>query len=58
MLEELVAHCVKRVMPTEIQRFGKTIRRWFDKIVNFHLARVSNGPTESLNNQADRLLVS
>ena len=46
MLEELVDHCTKRTMPPEIQKLGKTIRYWFDKIVNFHLARVSNGPTE------------
>jgi transposase len=62
MLDELVTHCSKRAMPPEVQRLGKTIKRWFDKIVNFHLARVSNGPTESLNNlikahQADRLRV-
>jgi transposase len=55
MLEELVTHCMKRTMPPEIQRLGKTIRYWFDKIVNFHLARVSNGPTESLNNLIKRI---
>jgi transposase len=55
MLEELVTHCVKRTMPPEIQKLGKTIRTWFDKIVNFHLARVSNGPTESLNNLIKRI---
>jgi transposase len=55
MLEELVAHCTKRSMPPEIQKLGRTIRSWFDKIVNFHLARVSNGPTESLNNLIKRI---
>ena len=55
MLEELVTHCTKRTMPPEIQKLGKTIRTWFDKIVNFHLARVSNGPTESLNNLIKRI---
>jgi transposase len=55
MLEELVAHCVKRAMPPEIQKLGRTIHHWFDKIVNFHLARVSNGPTESLNNLIKRI---
>ena len=55
ILEELVAHCVKSPMPPEIQKLGKTIRYWFDKIVNFHLARVSNGPTESLNNLIKRI---
>ena len=28
---------------------------WFDKIANFHLARVSNGPTEALNNLIKRI---
>ncbi len=28
---------------------------WFDKICNYHLARVSNGPTEALNNLIKRI---
>ena len=28
---------------------------WFAKIINFHLARVSNGPTEALNNLIKRI---
>ena len=55
MLEELQRHCVKRAMPPEIQKLGRTIRQWFDKIANFHIARVSNGPTESLNNLIKRI---
>jgi transposase len=54
-LEELQAHCLKKAMPPEIQRLGKTIKHWFDKLCNFHLARVSNGPTESLNNLIKRI---
>ena len=55
MLDELVDHCVKRAMPPEIQKLGRTMRDWFEKIVNFHRARVSNGPTESLNNLIKRI---
>jgi transposase len=55
MLEELQRHCVKQAMPPEIQRLGRTIGTWFDKICNFHIARVSNGPTESLNNLIKRI---
>jgi transposase len=55
LLDELQRHCVKRAMPPEVQRLGRTIRRWFDKIANFHLARVTNGPTESLNNLIKRI---
>ena len=55
MLRELEAHCRRRTMPPEIQRLGRTLQAWFDKIANFHLARVSNGPTEALNNLIKRI---
>lgn len=55
MLRELEAHCRRRTMPPEIQRLGRTLKAWFDKIANFHLARVSNGPTEALNNLIKRI---
>jgi transposase len=55
MLSELARHCLKRAMPQEIQRLGRTIRKWFDKILNYHLAKVSNGPTEALNNLIKRI---
>lgn len=55
LLEDLQRHCLKRAMPPEIQRLGRTIRKWFDKICNYHLAKVSNGPTESLNNLIKRI---
>ncbi len=55
MLEELQGHCLRRSMPPEVQRLGRTIKAWFDKIANYHLARVSNGPTEALNNLIKRI---
>jgi transposase len=55
MLSELQRHCLKAAMPPEIQRLGRTIRTWFDKICNHHIAKVSNGPTESLNNLIKRI---
>jgi len=55
VLDELQRHCVKRAMPPEIQKLGRTIKSWFDNICNFHLARVSNGPTEALNNLIKRI---
>ncbi len=55
ILEELQHHCVRRAMPPEVQRLGRTIRDWFDKIANYHLARLSNGPTEALNNLIKRI---
>ena len=55
ILEELQRHCLKKAMPPEIQRFGRTIRTWFDKICNYHIARMTNGPTEALNNLIKRI---
>jgi len=55
LLEELKEHCLKKAMPPEVQKLGRTIKKWFDKIANYHLARVSNGPTEALNNLIKRI---
>ena len=55
MLEELQGHCLRPSMPPEIQKLGRTIKTWFDKICNFHIARVSNGPTEAINNLIKRI---
>ena len=43
LLEDLQRHCLKTAMPPEVQRLGRTIRTWFDKICNYHLAKMSNG---------------
>jgi transposase len=55
MLEELIEHCRRRTMPAELQKLGRTLHAWFDKICNYHLARISNGPTEALNNLIKRI---
>lgn len=55
MLTEVVEHCRRPSMPKELRRFGATIHRWFEKIWNYHLARISNGPTEALNNLIKRV---
>lgn len=55
MLGELIDHCQRPAMPPELRKLGGTLNRWFDKICNFHIARVSNGPTEALNNLIKRI---
>lgn len=55
LLEELIEHCRRPAMPPELHKLGRTLHRWFDKICNYHLARVSNGPTEALNNLIKRI---
>ncbi len=37
-------------MPPEVRRLGRTISRWRDQILAWHLSHVSNGPTEAVNN--------
>jgi transposase len=55
ILTELVEHCRRPAMPAELRKLGGTLERWFNKICNYHLARVSNGPTEALNNLIKRI---
>lgn len=55
MLTDLIEHCRRSTMPPELQRLGRTLHRWFDKICHYHHARISNGPTEALNNLIKRI---
>ena len=55
MLQELIEHCRRRAMPPELQKLGRTLQAWFDKVCNYHLAKISNGPTEGLNNLIKRI---
>jgi transposase len=55
MLRELIAHCQLPAMPVELRKLGRTLEKWFDKICNYHIARISNGPTEALNNLIKRI---
>ena len=45
----------KRSAPAEVRRLARTLRNWFDSIVAWHGARVSNGPTEGMNNLLKRV---
>lgn len=55
MLTDLIEHCQRQSMPPELRKLGATLKRWSDKICNYHIARVSNGPTEALNNLIKRI---
>ncbi|HEY5111202.1 MAG TPA: ISL3 family transposase [Acidimicrobiales bacterium] len=55
MLEDLKSHCLNKAMPSEIRKLGRTLKEWFDKICNYHLARITNAPTEALNNLIKRI---
>ena len=54
-VDELIADCVDASMPIEVQRLGRTIRRWRSQILAWHQCRHTNGPTESMNNLAKRV---
>jgi transposase len=41
--------------PPEVRQLGRTIVRWRDQIAAWHQARVSNGPTEAVNNLIKRV---
>jgi len=41
--------------PSEVHSLGRTIARWRNQIVAWHHARVSNGPTEAINNLVKRV---
>ena len=55
IIEELIEHCKRPTMPPELQKLGRTLHQWLDKICNYHLAKISNGPTEALNNLIKRI---
>jgi transposase len=41
--------------PTEVHSLGRTLRRWLDQITAWHQAKVTNGPTEAINNLIKRI---
>ena len=54
-LGELADDLTDTDCPPELRRLGRTLRRWHDAIVNWHRARVTNGPTEAVNNLIKRV---
>ena len=52
---ELVDDLADADCPPELRRLGRTLARWHTQIVNWHHARVSNGPTEAINNLIKRV---
>lgn len=54
-VDQLIDDLGDRSMPLEVRSLGRTIRRWRDQITAWHQARVSNGPTEAVNNLIKRV---
>ncbi len=54
-LDELIADMGDESMPAEVRSLARTLRTWRDQILAWHQAKVSNGPTESINNLIKRI---
>ncbi len=54
-VDHLAADLQDQSCPPEVNSLGRTIARWRDQIVAWHRARVSNGPTEAVNNLVKRI---
>ena len=54
-LRELTDDLTDTDCPPELSRLGRTLGRWHHQIINWHQARVTNGPTEAVNNLAKRV---
>ena len=54
-LTELAENLTDSDCPPELRRLGRTLDRWHAQIVNWHRSRVTNGPTEAINNLIKRV---
>jgi transposase len=55
LLRDIIDVGSKRSAPFEVRRLARTLRNWFESIVAWHMAKVSNGPTEGMNNLLKRV---
>ncbi|MGH9097966.1 MAG: ISL3 family transposase [Acidimicrobiales bacterium] len=55
LLRDIIDVGSRRSAPFEVRRLARTLRNWFDPIVAWHQAKVSNGPTEGMNNLLKRV---
>jgi transposase len=55
LFDTIISECSRRSMPPELQKLSRSLKNWREEITNWHEARVSNGPTEALNNLIKRV---
>ena len=55
LLRDIIDYGSRSSAPYEVRHLVRTLSNWFDQIVAWHLARVSNGPTEGMNNLIKRV---
>jgi hypothetical protein len=54
-VDRLAADMDDPVHPVEVRSLGRTLKRWRLQIAAWHRAKVSNGPTEAMNNLIKRV---
>ena len=54
-VDELIDDMADTTMPVEVQSLSRTLTRWRSQILAWHQAKVSNGPTEAINNLIKRV---
>ncbi len=54
-VEQLACDLQDPGLPEEVNRLGRTLRRWRTQISNWHTARVTNAATEAANNLIKRV---
>ena len=54
-VDQLIDDLTDTSMPIEVRSLGRTIARWRQQITAWHRARVSNVPTEAINNLVKRI---
>jgi transposase len=54
-IDELIRDMAEPTFSVEVHSLGKTLKRWRSEIIAWHKRRITNGPTESMNNLAKRV---
>jgi transposase len=54
-LRDIIELASRPSSPFELRALARTLKNWFEPIVAWHEARVSNGPTEGMNNLLKRV---
>lgn len=54
-IDELIDDMADGDWPIEVRSMGRTLTKWRGPIIAWHELRISNGPTEAMNNMAKRI---
>jgi len=54
-IERLISDMADTDNPPEVRSLGRTLKRWKSEICSWHATKLSNGPTEAMNNLIKRV---